>query len=44
MRLLDGITESTDMGLGGLRGLVVDREALHSVIHEVAKGQTALSD
>ena len=37
MRLLDGITNTVDMGLGGLRELVMDREGWHAVVHEVAK-------
>ena len=40
MRWLDDIADTLDMGLGGLRKLVMDKEAWHAAVHGVAKGQT----
>ena len=44
MRWLEGITDLVDMGLSGLRELVMDREAWRAAVHRVSKSQTGLSD
>ena len=44
MRWLDSITDSKDMGLGGLQELVMDREDRSAVVHGVSKSRTQLND
>ena len=44
MRWLDGITDTMDMGLGGLQELVMDREGWRAMVHGITKSRTRLSD
>ena len=44
MRWLDGFIDSVDMGLGGPRELVMDREAWHAAVHGVTKNRPQLSN
>ena len=42
--MVDGITDTVDVGLGGLRELVMDREAWHAAVHGVTKSRTRPSE